>query len=114
MGRPLASLLSPFASSRTALRLWGDVVYEPVGAALAAIGVAICLRHAWRQRVAALPLALLLATLTPGFISSTDQPSLLRIMGAPVAVALLAAVGSAGCTRRSEADAAPGWRRPWR
>ena len=93
---PIATLLSPFAISRTSMRLWGDVLFDPFGAALAAVGLAVCLRHAFRDGTSALLVAFLAATLVTGFISSTDQPSLLRVMGAPVAVALMAAVGFAG------------------
>ena len=90
---PIATLLSPFVISRAPMRLWGDALFDPVGAGLAAVGLAVCLRHAWRDGTSALLLVLFLATLVTGFISSTDRPSLLRIMGAPVAVAVMAAIG---------------------
>ena len=38
-------------------------------------------------------LAFTVAALVPGFISSTDTPSLLRVFGAPVPLAVLAAIG---------------------
>ncbi len=93
---PMATLLSPFAIARSPMRLWGDALFDPIGASLAAVGLAVCVRYALRDATSALLLAFLCATLVTGFISSTDRPSLLRIMGAPVAVALMAAVGWAG------------------
>jgi hypothetical protein len=90
---PAAALLAPFAISRIALRLCGDTLFDPIGAALSAIGVAVCLRYARRDRLAVLLLAFTVAALVPGFISSTDTPSLLRVFGAPVPLAVLAAIG---------------------
>lgn len=90
---PLAAVLAPFAVSRIALRLCGDTLFDPVGAALSAIGIAVCVRYARRDRPALLLLAFTAAALVPGFISSTDTPSLLRVFGAPVPLAVLAAIG---------------------
>ena len=93
---PIATLLSPFAIARAPMRLWGDALFDPVGASLVAVGLAMCVRSALRDATSALLLAFLGASLVTGFISSTDRPSLLRIMAAPVALALMAAVGWAG------------------
>jgi hypothetical protein len=89
------ALLAPFVARRTMLRQWGDTVLEPIAAALVAVGLAVCLRHA-RASPASLGLLLLFgATIAPAFISSYDRPSLLRAHGAPLPLALLAAVGFA-------------------
>jgi hypothetical protein len=93
---PAGAALSPFATARSAMRLRGDVAYDPAGAALAAIGLLVCLRFAARDAGAALLPVLLLATLMTGFVSSGDRPSLMRTYGAMVPLALLAAVGFAG------------------
>jgi hypothetical protein len=95
---PIAALLAPFAVSRISLRLCGDTLFDPIGAALSAIGVAVCLRYARRDRRAVLLLAFSVAALVPGFISSTDTPSLLRVFGAPVPLAVLAAIGFTAIT----------------
>lgn len=96
---PVAALLSPVATSRMALRLWGDTVFDPLGSAWAAIGIAICVRHVRRQRAGLALLVVLLATLATGFASSTDKPSLYRVFASPVPVGLLAAVGFTGVAR---------------
>jgi len=93
---PVGAVLSPFATARSAMRLRGDVAYDPVGAALAAVGLFVCLRFAGRDGAAALLPVLLLATLITGFVSSGDRPSLMRTYGAMVPLALLAATGFAG------------------
>ena len=93
---PAGAVLSPFAIARSPLRLWGDVLFEPWSAGLSAVGLAICARHAVRNRVALALLAFVTAALLPGFVSSYDRPSLLRILGAPTALALMSAVGFVG------------------
>jgi len=87
----IGSLLAPFAAPRTGMRLWGDCLFDPLGAALAAVGVAYCLRERTVGSWALLGM-LVLAT-APGGLSSYDRASLLRLPAAPVPVALLAAVG---------------------
>ncbi len=85
------ALLSPVATARTALRLWGDVFLEPIGSilALAAI-IAIATGHAGRS--ARIPAGLLLVGILPGFTSSYDRPSLIRMIGLPIAVPVLSAI----------------------
>ena len=90
---PTALLLSPFAIARHPLLLWGDVSFEPLSAGLAAVGLLVCARHVTRWRLSQLLLAFLVATLVPGVLSGYDRPALLRVAGAPVPLALLAAVG---------------------
>jgi hypothetical protein len=93
---PVAAVLSPFAISRNGMRLWGDVLFEPFATALAAAGLAICLRHAPRDRVSAAVLVFLALTIAPGFVSSTDTPSLIRMLVAPILMAVLTAGGVRG------------------
>jgi uncharacterized protein YjbI with pentapeptide repeats len=90
---PIATLLSPVAVARTPVRLWGDVLFDPLGGALCALGVAVSIRNARRDPTCALLLVALTAALLPGLISSYDQPSLLRVFALPVPVAVLAALG---------------------
>ncbi len=98
-GRPgpvdalVGALLSPFAIPRTALRLWGDALYEPLTSALAAVALVVCARQR-SSRSLFLP-ALLLVALAAGFVSSYDRPSLTRTMSAPVPIALLGVYGLA-------------------
>jgi hypothetical protein len=103
---PLGSLLAPFAIPRTPLRLLGDSLLDPVGAALAACGLVLCLLRARRRRSAAFLLAALGATLVTGFLSSYDRPSLTRLSALPVVMALLAAVGFEAVRRRLRSPAA--------
>ena len=90
---PLGALLAPFAIPRTPVRFWGDTLFDPVGAALAACAIAVCIGVARASPAAASLLGLLLAALLPGFISSWDRPSPTRLFCTPVPVALLAGVG---------------------
>jgi len=90
----LGAVLSPFFIPRTPIRMWGDTLFDPLGGALAACGVAVCVAS-WRRQPAAIGLlVLLLAGLVPAFFFSTyDRPSLARLPVLPVPMALLAAVG---------------------
>jgi hypothetical protein len=90
---PAGALLSPFAIPRWPLRQWGDTLFEPFSAALAAIGLLVCLRFALRDRTSLCLLLFLAAALVPGFVSSYDRASIFRQLGAPSPVVLLAAVG---------------------
>jgi hypothetical protein len=92
---PLGALLAPFAVARWSLRLWGDAMFEPWSAGLAALGLAACLRFARRDAPSRAAVLFLLAALAPAFVSSYDRVSLLRLLGAPVPVALLAGAGFA-------------------
>lgn len=87
----LGALLSPVATARTALRLWGDVFLEPIGSlmALAAIVILAAGRTGKSGRILA---GLLIVAMLPGFTSSYDRPSLIRMVGLPIAVPLLAAL----------------------
>lgn len=100
----IGSLLFPFAAPRTGLRLWGDVLVEPVSAALAALGLAACLRRpSW---TALGLLATLVLSTAIGGLSTYDRASLMRLPAAPVAVALLAAVGFGALVARLPASRA--------
>jgi hypothetical protein len=91
----ISTLLSPFATPRNSLRGWGDTVFEPVGAALSAIGLLVCLRAATRHANARLLLVFLAASLIPGFVSSYDRPSLTRVYGSIVPLCILSGLGFA-------------------
>lgn len=88
---PLGSLLAPFATPRTAMRAWGDGLFDPLTSILVAIGIAICLRR--RDGAAIALLALLAAALLPSFTSSYDRASLTRSSGLTAPLMLLAGVG---------------------
>jgi len=90
---PFGALLAPFAWSRTAVRLVGDSLLDPLGAGLAAVGLAVCLRGLRRDRVARLLVLGLLACLLPGFVSAVGRPSLTAVVAATVPLAVLAAAG---------------------
>ena len=89
----LGALLSPFAAPRTPIRLWGDSIYDPVGAVLAAVGIAVCVRSLRRGPGAVWLLALAAVAIVPGCITSYDRPSLTRSIIQPIPVALLAGLG---------------------
>jgi len=90
----LGSLLSPLASPRTPLRLWGDALFDPVATVLAAIGLAACLRAATSGGTAAMLVALAAACVAPAAMASAyDRASLIRNVLLPIPIALLAATG---------------------
>lgn len=113
-GRPgpldvaLGSLLSPFAAPRSSFRLWADSLFDPIGVALAAIGLALCVRAARSHASSRWLLALWLASLLPAAASSAyDRASLTRNLMLPMAMGLLAAVGFDGLRRGLAPRASP-------
>lgn len=103
----LSTLLSPFAIPRNSLRNLGDVLYEPLSAALALVGMLIALRY-YRRAGPLYVLGLLAMGLIPGFISSYDRPSITRFYGSTLPLAILAAAGFRqllAAARRPEASA---------
>jgi len=90
---PLGSMLAPFAVPRTAMRIWGDTLFEPFSGILVAVGIAVCLRS--RSLPSLCMLALLGAASLPSFASSYDRASLTRSAGLVAPVILLAGVGLA-------------------
>jgi hypothetical protein len=88
----IGTLLMPVAVPRTALRLIGDVLFEPIAAVLAALGIAIaCVRR--RDRLYAGALGFLGAALLPSLAGSQyDRVSLTRAILLPVSVAAFAAI----------------------
>jgi hypothetical protein len=91
---PLGALLSPFAIPRTPLRLWGDVLLDPFGAALVAVGIAVCVRSARRANGARVLLLVLVLALLPGMLTSAyDRASPTRNVALCVVAAVLACVG---------------------
>jgi hypothetical protein len=97
---PIAAFLAPFAIARQPLRLWGDSLLDPVGAALAAIGLAVALRRLPRSPLARFALAALACAIAPAVLSSYDRPALTRLFAAPAVLALLSAYGFE-CARRA-------------
>lgn len=89
----VSALLTPFAIPRTAIRLWGDALFDPAGAGLAAIGLAACAFQLRRDRTAAILFLLLLVALVTVAPSSYDRPSLARLVTAPAILALFSAGG---------------------
>lgn len=100
------TLLSPFATPRNSLRMLGDVLYEPFSTALGAVGMLICLRGLRRDWTSRYLFACLLMALVPGFVSSYDRPSLLRVYGATVPLAVFAAIGLRGMLAAARSSAA--------
>jgi hypothetical protein len=90
---PVGSLLAPFAIARTPLRIWGDVMFEPLAGALTAVGLLLCLLQARRNRTAFFFLVLLLAGLVGGFTAEGDAVSHTRLAPALIPIVVLAAVG---------------------
>jgi len=90
---PLGALLSPFVIARMPMRLWGDTLVDPIGVALMAIGLCLCVLYLTRRRSALFVLALLAGALAHAFTSRGDAVSHARLVGALVPIALLAGVG---------------------
>lgn len=90
---PIAAILAPFAIPRTNLRLWGDALFDPTGAFLAAVGVALCIRLSRRNDTARSVLIALALAIAPAFLSNTDRPSIGRMFGMPIIIAFLAGLG---------------------
>src|SRR5262249_48366192 len=91
---PVTTLLQPFAIVRTPVRLSGDVYYEPIGAALAAVGLAACVALAIRvPRARALVVAMLVALLPGALGSAFDRASLTRTLVVPVLLPVFSALG---------------------
>ncbi len=89
----VAALLAPFAHPRLAIRLWGDALFDPVGSALIAVGLAACVRSALRSPAARVLLLFFAAALCPAFVSPVDVVDIVHAVVLPVPAALLAALG---------------------
>ncbi len=89
----VAALLAPFAHPRIGIRLWGDALFDPLGGALIAVGIAGCLVSLRRSPAAPVLLLFLLAALAPAFVSPVDVVDVVHAVALPVPVALLAAAG---------------------
>ncbi len=96
--RPLdvvvSALLAPFANPRVAIRLWGDVLFDPVGVVLLAVGLAVCLRSLRHSTLARVLLAAYAIVLAPAFVSPVDVANVAYAVVLPVVAALLAAAGA--------------------
>lgn len=95
----LGVLLSPWATPRTAMRLWGDSIFEPVGAGLFTVGLAVAAFGTWRRWPGRGLVVLGLVALLPGLLSSYDRPSLTRPLALPLAFSLVAGFGFAWLVR---------------
>lgn len=89
-----AALVTPWLTSPTPIRLWGDALFDPLGAALAAVGLFVAIRRAGTEAGPRIVLLLLAAALAPGVVSNFDRPSATRMMALGVPVALLTAIGA--------------------
>jgi hypothetical protein len=96
----VAALLAPFAHPRLSIRLWGDAIFDPVGAALMAVGMLSCLRAVGRSAVARFLLVFYGIALGPAFVSPMDRVDVTHGLVLPVPAALLAASGFAVVCRR--------------
>ncbi len=90
---PLAAVLQPFAVPRTPVRLCGDVYFEPISAALAAVGLVACIYGRRQRTTQALLLCWLVAVFPAAIASATDRASLNRAMVLPLLLPLFSVVG---------------------
>lgn len=96
---PIGALLAPVAIARTPLRLWGDCLLDPIGAALAATGILLCLVNLGRNPAARILVAILLLSLLQASTAAGDAVSHGRLAAALVPLALLAAAAFSGLQR---------------
>jgi len=106
---PIGALLAPVAIARTPLRLWGDSLLDPLGGALAAAGVLLCVGSLIRSRAAGLVFTILLLSLLQGSTAAGDAVSHGRLAAALVPLALLAAATVSGLRRLLIPRRAAGW-----
>ncbi len=102
----VSALLAPFANARVGVRLWGDALFDPVGAVLLAVGLIACVRG-WRG--SGLARAVLVAypvVLAPAFVSPVDVANVSYAVVLPVVVAVVAAIGLVALT----GPGVPRWR----
>jgi hypothetical protein len=92
---PLGALLSPFAIARSPLRLWGDVLLEPIATVLVAVGLVLVTTAVRRDGRWWGPLAVIATSLLAGMTSSGDFVSYTRVAPALGALALVASLGFA-------------------
>jgi len=102
-----AALVEPFANPRTPIRLWGDAIFDPLGAVLLAIGLVTAARCARVSPAARFQLLLFAVALSPAFVSPVDRVDIVHAVALPVPVALLAATGFDVVRRRHAALPSP-------
>lgn len=102
-------LLAPGLTPRTAMRATADGWFDPIGAALVALGLGAVLGNLRRSRGARAVGLFLAVTIVPGFISSYDRPSVTRALALPATLAILAGLGAAWSLRL----VAPRWAGWW-
>jgi hypothetical protein len=94
------AVLAPLAIPRTAIRLWGDALFDPIGGSLAVCAIAACLLALRRAPLARAMLAALVVAMLPGVLSSYDRTSLVRMSILPTLMALFAGLGFELARRR--------------
>lgn len=87
------AVLAPAAIPRTAIRLWGDALFDPVGAGLAIGAIAASVLAVRRSALARAMLALLVVAMLPAILSSYDRTSIVRMAILPTMMALFAGLG---------------------
>lgn len=102
-------LLAPGLTPRTAMRATADGWFDPIGAALVALGLGAVFGNLHRSRGARAIGLFLAVTVLPGFISSYDRPSVTRALALPATLAILAGLGAAWSMRL----VAPRWAGWW-
>lgn len=90
---PIAAVLQPFAILRSPVRLSGDVQFEPIAAALAAVGLLACLLRLRRSRTAQILIVVMAIGMFPAAASATDRASLTRNLLLPVLLPLFTVAG---------------------
>jgi hypothetical protein len=96
----LGALLEPFANARLGIRLWGDAIVDPVGAALLGVGLVGCARAALASPGAAFLVVLYVVALAPAFASPVNRVDIVHAVVIPLPIALLAAAGARSIGRR--------------
>jgi hypothetical protein len=95
-----AAVIAPFAHPRMSVRLWGDAIFDPVGAVLMAIGLVACVRAALGSSAARVLLLFFVAALCPAFVSPVNVVDIAHAVVLPVPAAVLAAAGFAAVQRQ--------------
>ncbi len=88
----LGSLALPFALPRTAMRMLGDVLYDPIGTVLATVGMFHCVFA--RRPLPLMLIGLLGLSLGGGLLPGYDRVSAMRLILLPLPMTLLAATGA--------------------
>lgn len=107
LANAVAVALAPVAAPRTALRLIGDTLFDPITSVLIVMGLVTCLRRCRASGVARLGLILFVFTLLPAAISSYDRPSMTRTISFAASATLMAGLGFEFLRRRFPENQGP-------